>query len=148
MFFNGCIWILIIINLCNWFWNIGYGQLWEQCRPFHLRDSSGFLISWRRTSGTELQSDYLLGDPDRDQEESKLWTELSSERGLIAVEASLAALQSSNPTSAEHAHKKYWARYWADCPAGLVLAPALDLSGLRFRLQPRYTISPYQFEVI
>jgi len=34
----------------------------------------------------------LLGDPDEDEEESKLWTELSSERVLRAVEASLAAL--------------------------------------------------------
>ena len=34
----------------------------------------------------------LLGDPDEDEEESKLWTELSSERVLRAVEAALAAL--------------------------------------------------------
>ena len=32
------------------------------------------------------------GDPDEDEEESKLWTELSSERVLRAVEASLTAL--------------------------------------------------------
>jgi len=34
----------------------------------------------------------LLGDPDEDEEESKLWTELSSERVLRAVEAALGAL--------------------------------------------------------
>ena len=32
------------------------------------------------------------GDPDEDEEESKLWTELSSERVLRAVEAALTAL--------------------------------------------------------
>ena len=32
------------------------------------------------------------GDPDEDEEESKLWTELSSERVLRAVEAALGAL--------------------------------------------------------
>lgn len=32
------------------------------------------------------------GDPDEDEEESKLWTELSSERVLRAVEAALVAL--------------------------------------------------------
>lgn len=32
------------------------------------------------------------GDPDEDEEESKLWTELSSERVLRSVEAALAAL--------------------------------------------------------
>jgi len=35
----------------------------------------------------------LLSDQDEDEEESKLWTELSSERVLRAVEASLAALR-------------------------------------------------------
>lgn len=34
----------------------------------------------------------ITGDPDEDEEESKLWTELSSERVLRAVEAALAAL--------------------------------------------------------
>ena len=34
----------------------------------------------------------IKGDPDEDEEESKLWTELSSERVLRAVEAALAAL--------------------------------------------------------
>ena len=32
------------------------------------------------------------GDPDEDEEESKLWTELSSERVLRAIEAALGAL--------------------------------------------------------
>ena len=35
---------------------------------------------------------HFIGDPDEDKEESKLWTELSSERVLRAVEAALAAL--------------------------------------------------------
>lgn len=35
---------------------------------------------------------HFTGDPDEDEEESKLWTELASERVLRAVEAALAAL--------------------------------------------------------